>query len=241
MRTSVLACLSVALLMVSCAVERVQVLPELIPSTDTVEARLACAACFPKGRWQFVHAIGFDMAGGFSGNALGVVALNGEDIKVVLMTVEGLNLFEASSANVDSLEVGRAVPPFDKPGFAQGLMRDVRAIFQRPAGVLSTGHVPDGLSACRYTGEEGIHDLVLQTDGCWRLETYQLQKKAPGEEGAEPSAPAGPVLTRLITTASCQAAGKTIIPQVMELAVPGPEGYSLSMRLISAERLSNIP
>lgn len=241
MRTSLLACLSVALLMVSCAVERLQVLPELTPSPDTVEARLACAACFPKGRWQFVHAIGFDMAGGYSGNALGVVVLNGEEVKVVLMTVEGLNLFEASSANVESLEVNRAVPPFDKPGFAQGLMRDVRAIFQRPAGVQSNGQLPGGSSACRYAGEEGIHDLVLQGDGCWHLETYQLPKKPPGEEGAATAAPAGPVLTRLITTASCQAAGKTIIPQVMELTVPGPEGYSLSMRLISAERLSNIP
>lgn len=240
MRTIALACLLVAMLMPSCAVERMQVLPEFASSTDTAEARAACAACFPKGRWQFVHALGFDMAGGFSGNALGVVALNGDDIKVVLMTVEGLNLFEAGSASRDNLEVSRAVPPFDKPGFAQGLMRDVRSIFQRPAGALATGTLPGDLPACRYEGEGEISDLVVQTDGCWRLETYQPQVAALSEDETVPP-PARPVLTRRITTASCQAAGKTIIPQILELTAPGPEGYSLTMRLISAERLANIP
>lgn len=242
MRTIALACLLVALLMPSCAVERIELLPELAPSTtDTAGASAACAACFPKGRWQFVHAIGFDMAGGFSGNALGVVALDGDDVRVVLMSVEGLSLFEANSASVDMLEVSRAVPPFDKPDFAQGLMRDVRSIFQRPAGTLTTGVLPDGLPACRYEGDSGIHDLVLQTDGCWRLETYQLKPHISSDEEAVPPPPSGPVLTRRITTASCQAAGKTIIPQILELTAPGPEGYSLTMRLISAERLANIP
>ena len=141
MRTIARACLLVALLIPSCAVERIQVLPEFAPSTGTAGTSAACAACFPKGRWQFVHAIGFDMAGGFSGNALGVVALNGDDVRVVLMSVEGLSLFEANSASVDTLEVSRAVPPFDKPDFAQGLMRDVRSIFQRPAGTLTTGRL----------------------------------------------------------------------------------------------------
>ena len=72
------------------------------------------------------------MADGPVSTVIGVTSLAGDEISCALMTVEGLTLFAAVFKTGAEPEVRRAVPPFDRPGFARGLMADVRTIFVQP-------------------------------------------------------------------------------------------------------------
>ena len=99
----------------------------------------SCAAVFPQGKWQFAHAIDFAMRDGSGTPVIGVTSLTGNDIDCALITVEGLTLFEAAFHHDGSIEVRRAVPPFDGPDFAKGMIADIRAIFQPPTGSMRMG------------------------------------------------------------------------------------------------------
>lgn len=166
-----------------------------------------------------VHSIAFRMADGTTGNALGVLVLEGQEIKCALMTVEGLTLFEAQSAETEHLEVLRALPPFDKPGFAAGLMRDVRTLFQPPPGTVQYGTLADGTPVCRSTEGGRVTDIFPQEDGCWRMHTYSEQTR-----------------TRTINAQSCSPVASAILPHFLELKGSVPTDYTLNLRLISAER-----
>jgi hypothetical protein len=174
-------------------------LPEL-----TVEAggEQGCAAVFPQGRWEFVHTIEFSMADGS----------------------EGFTLFEAVDREKGGLEVRRAVPPFDKPAFAAGLMEDVRTIFRVPSPAkVQYGSVADNNPTCRYTGVDGrITDILPVMDGCWQIRTY----------GADQA------LSRSIAGRSCRKEGETMIPEYLELKGFAPTNYTLKMTLIHVENLN---
>ena len=164
----------VAMLLAACAGTRPEPLPRMTASTPDLAAG-RCAALFPQGRWQMIHAIDFRLADGTSGNALGVLILDGRSLSCALMTVEGLTLFEARSAEAEVLEVLRALPPFDNREFASGLMRDVRTLFQSPPGLGQYGTLVDGTPVCRYNAGQTITDILPQADGCWQLFTYDEQ------------------------------------------------------------------
>ncbi len=236
MRHSLLFGLTMALLLTSCALNQGKPLPKLAPANGSGEIRQLCAMVFPQGRWQMVHTIAFRMADDTSGNALGVVVLNNREIKCALMTVEGLTLFEARSAEEDELEVMRALPPFDKPAFATGLMRDVRAIFQPPPGQVHYGTLADGTLLCRYPYGHTVTDILPQKDGCWQIHTYS-EHTSLRTDGCLPADPRREQLRdRTITAQSCSPVASTNLPHFIELIGSGPAGYTLNMRLISAER-----
>jgi hypothetical protein len=236
MRSSFL-CLMVAVLLTSCAVEKKQPLPPLVHAPGATEALHQCAAVFPHGRWQLVHALAFRMADGTQGNALGVLVLSKQEIKCALMTVEGLTLFEArSSGEGDELEVTRALPPFDKREFAVGLMEDVRTLFQPPPGTGRYGTLADGTPVCRYPYGQTVTDILPQEDGCWRMHTYSEQTSLR-TDGCQPADPRREqLLTRTVSAQSCSPVAATIMPHSLTLIATGPAGYTLNMRLISAER-----
>lgn len=197
-------------------------LPELTPGTGAGEER-GCAAVFPQGRWEFVHTIEFSMADGSGATVLGVTSLAGEEIACALMTVEGFTLFEAVYREKGGLEVRRAVPPFDKPAFAAGLMDDVRTIFRAPSSAkVQYGRVADNIPTCRYIGVEGrITDILPAMDGCWQIRTY----------GADQA------MRRSVTGRSCRKEGESLIPEYLELKGFGPTHYTLKMTLIHVENL----
>lgn len=221
MRSSLLPLLMVFLGLAACAGQGLPRLPELAPGGDRDQER-RCAGIFPRGDWQLTHSIEFSLRGGHGSTVIGVTRLSGEEIGCALMTVEGFTLFAALYRPEEGIVVERAVPPFDAPSFAGGLLADVRLIFTAPeAAGLSTGTLPDGTPVCRYDGAGGgTLDLLAGTGGCWQLKSYD-------QEG---------LLARAVTARSCRPIGGAMIPASLELQRFGPAGYTLRMNLLAAEK-----
>ena len=120
------------------------------------------------------------------------------------MTVEGLTLFEARSAEAEELEVLRALPPFDNREFASGLMRDVRTLFQPPPGLGQYGTLADGTPVCRYNAGQTMTDILPQEDGCWQLHHLHEQSSLR-TDGCLPADPRREHRqTRTINARSCE-------------------------------------
>lgn len=219
-------CLGLALcFLASCAGKTPPQLPELYPPSEPVlsaELSRLCQVPYPGGRWQFVHSISFSMDNGGGTTLVGVTVLEENELHTALMTIEGLTLFSASFT--DSLEVHRAVPPFDKPVFATGLMNDVRAVFVGPtASDVQYGRLGDNQICCRMIAGNGQVTEVRQPDGmCWQSITYGADAR----------------MTRDIRAGRCRLVQEEMIPEALELRVPGPNGYILQMSLMSVEKLS---
>ena len=219
--------LPILLLLSSCASQqsvRLEPLTGSLPlSVQEASLKEQCAAVYPRGRWQFVHAIEFRMADGRGSSVVGVTVVDGSTLSCALMTIEGFTLFQARLN--DRLEIDRAVPPFDRPGFARGLMDDVRALFVRPRGDgVQYGRLAGTSETCRMTTEDGrVTDILPSEDGCWRIRTYDQKQ----------------TLTRTITARSCRMVDSTMIPGELELTVPGPAGYTLKMNLQTADHGNN--
>jgi len=217
-----LGLLSVLLLFSGCAHNSEQLQPfadKALRPVQQDELIQRCAAVYPQGKWQFVHTIEFFMADGRSSSVVGVTVVDGNKLNCALMTIEGFTLFEARLA--DRLEVDRAVPPFDNPAFATGLMEDVRALFVRPeVSEVHYGRLGDGAESCRMAGPDGeVTDILPLENGCWQIRTYDAGQ-----------------LIRTIIARSCRSVDSTVIPEELELTVPGPAGYILKMTLVDFAR-----
>ena len=220
---SCLFCFSAILFfLVACAVEKPQRLPDLA-RTQNPQEKQACTKFFPQGQWQFVHSIVFTMKNGVGSTVLGVTTLTGTKIECALITVEGLTLFEAAYHDDNSFEIGRAVSPFDNVEFAEGLIRDVRAIFQPPNGSdVQIGHLADETPACRYTAADGkVTDILAAAGDCLQIKSYTSEL----------------ILDRSIVGGSCRKNGSILIPEYITLKTFGQAGYTLKMTLISVDKV----
>lgn len=222
MRAAALLLIILAAGLAACTATGLSHLPELTAAANPREIQ-GCESVFPRGRWQFAHAIDFSMADGTGSTVIGITNLDDESIACALTTVEGFTLFAAVYHQGKGLTVERAVPPFDKPAFAEGLMADVRTIFLAPpAAGIRYGHTADGLPTCRSTWPDGrISDIQQKADGCWQIQTYTPEQ----------------TLDRSIAAQSCRKEGDTLIPGYLELKAFGHNGYILKMTLIQAENL----
>jgi hypothetical protein len=199
-----------------------ETLPQLTPAPP--DGAVSCSSFFPQGTWQFVHSIDFQFSGGRKGSALGIVVVEDRAIRCALTTVEGLTLFAAVWHQGGPVQVSRAVAPFDRPGVAEGLLRDVRTIFQSPPGQVLPGELPDSTRVCRYApaaGEGSTVDILQQKDGCWAMNVY-----------------VGDKLSKRIDTSACAADGAYLLPQHIRLTTYGAEGYTLTMQLINAQKIA---
>lgn len=173
-----------------------------------------CPVMAPEGDWQFVHSIETDLSGGGKSVLLGVTSVyaRSQKIRCVIMTLEGLVLFDAESGA--RLKVYRAVPPFDAGSFAEGMMADVRLIFRPPGGErIASGLTKGGAAVCRYRQPDGrIVDTLALSDGTRKA----LRYTARGVPDRTVTA-VGPGLKRL------------------ELVATGPRPYRLRMKLITAD------
>jgi len=205
---------SLALLLAGCA-SAVPLMTPLAPTADD-----QCQAVYPVGDWQFVHAIEFTMAEGGRGTAIGITTLRQGDIDCALLTVEGLSLFEANQSRQGGLDIRRALPPFDRPGFAAGLFDDVRTIFFPPAAASVVHGVIGRERVCRHSFADGrVTDVLPQRDGCWQIRTYRQGRDE-----------------RSLQAGSCRVVEGARIPEYLELRGRGPSGYTLRMTLVRAER-----
>ena len=195
-------------------------LPRVYPTAAVVapQIRQACAAVFPSGKWQLLHSIEATLPGGRKGFVMGLSVISSVDRSVhcVIMTMEGLVLFDA--AYDGRLAVKRAVAPFDSKNFAAGLINDIRLIFFRPGGVpVESGRLENGASVCRYRGADGwIADVIARRDGSWEINQYDRRlREIRTVRGSGPTDNAG-------------------IFKRIELVAQGLSRYALVMDLVEA-------
>ena len=188
------------------------------PDTNIVLDESDCAACqraFPRGGWQFVHEIVFRFAKG-EGHFLGIVTLDNKELHCALTTLEGLTVFAARAplqAGKSDVQVERALPPLDKPGFAAGLVADLRLLFVAPTGAPRCGW-QRGDRLCRWDNPEVIEDVLM--DGCWSIQAFQ-----------------GGRLARTVRATGCAERDGYLIPSDLTLRATGDANYELTMRLVS--------
>jgi len=212
-----------ALLVLSAGCAR---LPEILPPPLSFDGEAdPFASVYPSGRWQLYHTIDADVPGGGIRHLAGgsVISSDAKSIERALMTLEGLVLFSGRDAG--ALTVERAVSPFDRSGFAHGLMADLRMLFFQPeARVLETGVLPDGSRVKRFQSDGGdTTDLLVREDGTWSIHRYAGTKLECAIEARD-------VRAGEITDGA-------VFAQTLTLNRPGLLGYTLEMRLVEALRL----
>ena len=198
-----------------------------INSARVPEMLTICENAFPKGKWQFVHAIEATLAGGREAQLIGVTELssNPERIHAVMMTIEGLVLFDGLFDG--KLTINRGIAPFDSPEFAQGLMEDIRLIFFKPAGEpIGAGITDQGFDVCRYrVAGDGVVDVMVRPDHRVEIREYRNE--------------------RLIRKVSARLRPSDItevaksFPEKITLTAQDPANYRLNLRLISAEKITD--
>lgn len=215
----------IALVLVAC-----HSLPAITPNVpDAARIDATCRKAFPRQPWQMQHTITTDFPGRRKGVMLGVVSLAPEDntVACALLSIEGLRLFEAHDDG--TLTVRRALPPFDRPALAEGMMRDIRLLFFPPDGSpLVNGHLPSGDPGCRYALVDGYQDIIQQPSGDIRIQRYDQRYR----------------LTHRIDITRCQpdsAAGKDAIPCRIHLEAFQPTHYQLNLDLIDARPVVDNP
>lgn len=142
-----------------------------------------CRHTFLPGSYRLVHAIETVMPNGSSGTAIGVLVADPgtQGFRTVMMTIEGFVLFDTEAGK--TLTVHRAVPPFDKPAFAQGLAADIRLAFFPPAGEPAAwGAGEEGARICRFARPDGaLEEIATFPDGGVEIRLYEdgrtVQKK----------------------------------------------------------------
>lgn len=181
---------------------------------------------YPSGRWQLYHTIEARVPGGGTHHLTGVSVISSDtrQIQCALMTIEGLVLFSGGYKD-GTLTVDRVVSPFDRDGFAQGLVDDLRLLFFQPeASARETGVLSDGDRVRRYPSDDGgTTDLILRKDGIWTIHRY-----------------AGSKLECTVTARDVRADESTDgapFARTLILNRPGLLGYTLEMTLVEALRL----
>ena len=194
-------------------------LPRIDPFPAGYSSAAACRDMYPHGRWQLLHSIEATLPGGGKQILTGVSVLSSKDrtIRWALMTVEGFVIFSGRWNGV--LSVDRAVPPFDRPGFAEGLMADLRLLFFAPQGpLLSTGRLEQGVPVCRFGSAENTIDIAMPRDGSRIVCQYGSNHR----------------LARSIVADAPPAASRSAFPRHLVLKHPGVLGYQLELKLIEA-------
>jgi len=209
--------LLIALLAVACAH-----LPEIRQAdpNSTRQRVTDCTAIFARGDWQFTHAIEIFPPAGSRQTMLGIIQISSHTrtFHCVMLTIEGLVLFEADYDG--TITIQRAIAPLDKPGVAEGMVRDILLIFFAPEQpCLAAGYAEDGSWTCRYPdADRGHEDIRLHTDGTWQIRRY-----SPGHK-----------LVRTVAPMAQTDIRPDGLSSRLELVAPGLAGYRLQMSLLEA-------
>jgi hypothetical protein len=188
-----------------------------LPAADANGIAIRCRQAFPAQPWRATHTIFATLPFAQNGALVGVTAASPEELHAVLLSPEGICLFDASTdRRAAGLTVHRAVPPLDRPAFAASLMSDVGHVYLAPTGMpTAIGSYATGESVCRWSQADETTDVVLRADGPRAVRTYR-----------------GGQLTRQIDLLGVATDG--FFPAV-HLRVPGTGGYELDMGLVDHE------
>ena len=217
-RWGLLAVSAIVLLLSACAG-----LPAITATSKdhAQQATERCAKPFLDRPYRLVHAMEVGVAGEPQGKFMGITLFDprSRDLHCALLSLEGFVLFEAFW-NTDGLRVLRAVPPFDKPRFAENTLKDIRFMFIAPEGALKqSGTREDGATVCRYgSAEGGAVDVAVYRDDSWEITTYGPDQKPQRRARAR--------------------AVRNGIPDLIEMTGYAVLNYSLGLSLISAEPAS---
>ena len=143
----------------------------------------------------------------------------------VMMTLEGMVLFEADYDG--AVDIRRAVPPFDRPGMAQGIIEDLQLIFFAPDHPKNKiGMLPDGMRVCRYAlSDGGTQDIGIHNHADWVIHRYNRRNR----------------IVRTIRPEPDQGESAQGMPNRIILEAHGLAGYRLNISLLEAEPMSNQP
>ncbi len=201
-------------------------LPRIRPAGSAAASGLAdrCADLLPARPLRTVHTIDAELPLAGASSLLGVSLIDpaGQRLRAVLVSVEGLTLFDAS-AGPDGLRIHRAVPPLDDPDFGPGLVADVALLLLQPAGEpIAVGRREDGRGVCRFRDAAGdwVDLLPASAAAPARIERW----------GADRRLRRSAVLSRERDPHG--------LARRVELTAPGLAGYRLVLELVEAESLS---
>lgn len=185
-------------------------------SLGSSEDLLGCLTIFPSGPWESAHKIEALFRGGNSFTLLGVTRGDPSEHRLFshLLTPEGFTLFDGELRGGEII-VRKAVPPFDAPAFAKGMMEDVAFLFFAPLGSpASWGKDQDGSRVCRWVDPDGFQTEIRETpDQGWRILRRDNQDQA-----AKKVSLTGPFVQGLASH--------------LELEVLNPVSYKLKMNLL---------
>ena len=152
-----------------------QTLPVITQATPPEKTASACPNPFLKQKTTLIHAIEVHMAGGIKSAVIGVTEADPatREISCAIMTAEGMVLFEAIETN-GTLDVRRAMSPFDSAHFARNMLEDIKLIFFEPLGnIEKIGFLPTGDIACRWrTGNSDTIDVLKTGGGLSEVKLY---------------------------------------------------------------------
>jgi hypothetical protein len=179
---------------------------------------------FPQGRWQLVHRIEARFPGNRKALMMGALELDSASgrLSCALMTVEGFTLFSASlePGAAAELRIIRAVPPFDGPGFAEGLMADLGLIFFTPRNARRQIGRADHKPVWRYHRSNGsITDVIALSPDQFRIDHYNANAKK--------------VRRAVLHMPPSSAPGEALAREIL-LEALGDAGYTLKLSLIDA-------
>ena len=119
------------LLLVSCAA-----LPVIQPAANLAPT---CPSPFLAEKTRLIHAIEAGTGGETKAVMIGVTVADPvlRTLSCAIVSPEGLSLFEGSFGP-SGMTVSRALPPFDAPDFASGMMEDMNLIFFCAPGCAET-------------------------------------------------------------------------------------------------------
>ncbi len=163
------------------------------------------------------------MPSGKKSFVMGLVVVSAADksIRCVVMTIEGLVVFDAQYDH--RLVIKRGIAPFDSEGFTKGLIKDIQLIFFKPPGPsIDSGLLINGSFICRYQNHDNrIVDIIIHGDHFWEIKQYTHDFRHDRTVRCYVTKKTGPM-------------GQPEIPDRIELTAHGPKGYRLVMNLVEA-------
>ncbi len=130
-----------------------------------------CYTIFPSAPWESVHRIEATIGGG-SSSLLGVTRGEPSEriLESILLTPEGFILFDAELRE-GKVVVRKAVPPFDSPAFARGLMEDVSLLFLPPqAKPTGWEKEMDGTTTCSWENpDQSLTKITGSMENGWKI------------------------------------------------------------------------
>jgi len=151
-----------------------QTLPVITKTSSLEKTVSVCPNPFLKQKTTLIHAIEVHMSG-VKNAVIGVTEADPKTRKIscAIMTSEGMVLFEAIET-AGSLDIKRALPPFDSEHFARNMLEDIKLIFFEPRGKIEMiGFLPSGETACRWrTDNSDTVDVLKAGNGLPEVKRY---------------------------------------------------------------------